>query len=126
MRRFLGLVALLSSLALVAPLTAQGPGTFSVNPRPIRLGSVNTQQMNSAVNLKNVFHTPQQQQSFNLGNIFRSIPMPTWPPRIASTPLLQPGNNKFQPQQNSKLNIFPTTATYPTTNNPYIIHKAWN
>ena len=98
MRRFVGLVALLAVLALTVPGPAQQFGTFNAaTPRPITFQRVDTGQAIAPHNLQNAFHTPSGQQAFNLGNMFRNFTMPSWPPRIASAPILPAATRRSAP-----------------------------
>jgi hypothetical protein len=128
MRRTLALVALIAIPALVVPATAQQPvGSFTaMNPRPLTFTRIDTGQTAGPQNLQNMLRTPSQQQAFSLTNMFRSFSLPTWPPRVANTPMLPAQANQFQPQQNAKLNFFPTSGAYPTQGNPYIVSRPTN
>jgi len=128
MRHSLGLVAILSILGGALPMSAQQPtGSFSAfTPRTLNFQAVNPGPMIAPMSLANTMRTPSKQQSFSLANVFHNITPPTWPFRTATAPVLPASQNSIQPIQYPGLNFFPTSAQYPTTNNPYIIHKAWN
>jgi len=94
---------LLIMAALAIPVIAQQTTASSmftgVNPREIKSVPVDTSKAMKAMNINNAFKTPASPAKgiMNIGNIFPKISMPSWPPKLPSTPILSKQNNPFQP-----------------------------
>lgn len=91
-RTILATSVLLASLMLLLPARGQQQGASfftGVNPRQLNFKPIDVSHANRATNMSNMMRTPKQPQNFVLSNMFRSISMPTWPPKVASTPILK-------------------------------------
>ncbi len=89
------------TLTLAVPIVAQQPGANNfftgVNPRNLTMNKIDTTQALKKYNFNTAFRNQNTPKTFNLGGIFPKISMPSWPPKIASTPVLPKAQNQFQP-----------------------------
>jgi hypothetical protein len=105
------------NLALAMPASAQSAGTTfmsgfnGVNPRNINMVKIDTNQAMRNLNINSAFRTPAQQKPFSLTTLFPSVHIPSWPPAIASTPILPQKNNPFQPNSILGRNPFSQTPS---------------
>src|SRR5262249_4829457 len=109
MHKGLGILTLLVTLALVAPGGAQQQKPASsfftgVDPRDIRFKPIDT---------SNAFRTPRQPKAFSLTNLFHKFTLPSWPPKVASAPILPADKNPFQKVPPKPVNIFDGPFTTP-------------
>ena len=105
------------NLALVMPASAQSAGTTfmtgfnGVNPRNITNVKIDTTNAMRTLNINNAFRTPAMQKPFSLTTLFPSVHLPSWPPAIASAPILPQSNNPFQPNPILGRNPFSQTPS---------------
>jgi hypothetical protein len=106
------------NLALVLPAGAQQSagttfmsGFNGVNPRNINMVKIDTNKAMKNLNINNAFRTPAPAKPFSLATIFPRVHLPSWPPAIASAPILGQQNNPFQPNPIPGKNPFGQTPT---------------
>jgi hypothetical protein len=98
MRTGLAAVALCLCLGWAAPIWAQQPAASfwtGVDARNITFTPIDTSQFLKTYNASGAIRTPQQQKAFNLGNIFHSFSLPSWPPKLGSSPKPDPTQSLF-------------------------------
>jgi hypothetical protein len=89
MRTGLAALALCLCLGWAAPAGAQQPANSfwtGADPRQITFTPIDTSTFYKTHNFSNVIRTPSQQSAFNISNIFHSFSLPSWPPKIGSSP----------------------------------------
>jgi len=94
------IIGAIVALAAAMPVAAQQTGSSfftGVNPRTVTNVPIDTSKALKSMNVSNAFRTPAQAKPFSLTSIFPKVHMPTWPPKVASTPVLSQSNNPFQP-----------------------------
>jgi hypothetical protein len=94
------IIGTIVTLAAALPVDAQQTGSSfftGVNPRTRVDVPIDTSKALKTMNINNAFRTPAQAKPFSLTSIFPTVHMPTWPPKVASTPVLSQKNNPFQP-----------------------------
>ncbi len=107
--------ALTTTLALTLLVTG-GPGRSDaqympgIGQRNLTFTPIDTSKVIGGINTSKFFHTPRTAQTPpNLGSFFRMPTQPNFPPKLASTPILTPDKNPFQPKQpQGKFLINPT------------------
>lgn len=115
MNKVIVLAATLLVLAAAWPVLAQRPPTSfvtGVDPSSLRFQPVDTSRAMRPDNINSAFRPTPAPSKFSLGSMFPRMGMPSWPPRIARTPILkgptpfQPnpikGQNPFQPSTQGK------------------------
>ncbi len=99
MGKVLKLAVIILVLVPILPARAQRPPAAfftGVDPNTVRFQPVDTSRAMRPGNLNSAFRPPPSPSKFSLGSLFPKLAMPSWPPRIASTPI-QTGPNPFQP-----------------------------
>jgi hypothetical protein len=66
-------------------------------PRAIQFQPMNMSNMVGTLNTTNMMRSPKPPTPLGLGNILRTPTLPSWPPKFASAPIINPNKNPFQP-----------------------------
>lgn len=106
-RTFLASTLVLVFMLMLLPAQAQQQSsTFftGVNPRDIKFKTIDVSNANRATNTSNMMRPVRQPQTFTLSNMFRSMTLGSWPPKVASTPILKesPYSKIIRPKKDSK------------------------
>jgi hypothetical protein len=96
-----GLTAVLLCLGAVAfggrqRGDAQSPFPNSP-PKSLQFKPVSMSNVVGGRDTLRMFHTPKIQTPLNLGSMFHKTQQPSWPPKLASAPMVSPNSNPFQP-----------------------------
>src|SRR5262245_9852529 len=98
MRTGLAAAALGICLGLTSPAPAQQQATSfwtGVNPRDLKFQTIDTRKAYRRFDSSRALRPPQQQRTFNLGNLFHSFTLPGWPPRRGVSKLPDPKKSPF-------------------------------
>jgi hypothetical protein len=98
------------ALWLVNPAVSQQPANNFFTPRTPVFVPIDTATAMKNLNVNSAFRTPAQPKPFSLASVFPKVSMPSWPPKIANTPVLSQKNNPYQPN--------PILGTSPFGPNP--------
>ena len=105
-------------LAQANPVVAQAqvsPGAQfmsnfnGVNPRNVPLPVLDASKAMKNLNINSAFKTPATTKPFSLSNVFPKINLPTFPPKVATTPILSQQMNPYQPTRPVGVNLFGQT-----------------
>jgi hypothetical protein len=94
------------ALLLMNSALAQQPANNFFTPRTPVFVPIDTAKATKSLNVNSAFRTPAQTKPFSLTNVFPKVSMPSWPPKIASTPVLSQKNNPYQPNPIMGVNPF--------------------
>lgn len=99
-------VALVAMLLLTSAQAQQQSSMFftGANPRDIKFKAIDVSRANRVPSTSNMMRPVRQPQTFTLSNMFRNMTLGTWPPKVASTPILKesPFSKVVFPKKNKK------------------------